>query len=190
MYFFTADEHYGHTKIIIYQNRPFKDITEHDDTMIANLNSVVTANDTVVHAGDTFWAKDYRTAQNYTRRLKGNHIFLKGSHDKWLPRDKSMQIWEKYFGKDIYLVVCHYAMHAWARSHYNSLHLYGHSHRDLELPGKRHCISVENTNYYPLSFDQVKEIMAGKDDNPNFIKPEDRNNANMARKSIQNNRKV
>jgi len=45
----------------------------------------------------------------------------------------------------------------------------------MGLSGKRHCISVENTNYYPLSFDQIKEIMENKPDNPNFIKPEDRN---------------
>jgi len=173
MYFFVADEHYGHAKIIIYQNRPFKNVTEMDDTQIGKHNEVVGPDDTTVHAGDICWAKDYKTAQSYIRRLNGNHIFLKGSHDKWLPRNKSIQIWEKYIEKN-YLVVCHYAMHLWARSHYNSWHLYGHSHVDMNLPGKRHCISVENTDYYPLSFDQIKEIMKDKPDNPNFIKPEDR----------------
>ena len=181
MYFFTADEHYGHAKMIKYQNRPFRNVFEMDEAIIENHNSVVRSGDTVVHAGDFCWFKKYYTQNSndnvvsYINRLNGNHIFLKGSHDYWLPRNKSMQIWEKEFEKRIYLVVCHYAMHAWARSHYNSWHLYGHSHKDLNLTGKRHCISVENTDYFPVSFEEIKVIMEAKGDNPNYIPPEKRN---------------
>ena len=174
MYFFIADEHYGHKNIIKYQNRPFEDGHDMNESMISNHNSVVTAKDTTVHAGDFCWAKNYRDAQKYFSRLNGNHIFLKGSHDKWLQRNKSIQIWEKQFGKYIYLVVCHYWMGSWARSHYNSWHLYGHTHHDVNLPGKRHCISVENTNYFPISFEEVEAIMEKKGDNPNYIPPEKR----------------
>jgi len=125
MYFFIADEHYGHKNIIKYQDRPFKDVVEMDETMISNHNSVVTVSDITVHAGDFCWVKDYISAHNYIRKLNGNHIFLKGSHDRWMHKNSSMQIWEKMIEKN-YLVVCHYAMHSWPRSHYNSWHLYGH----------------------------------------------------------------
>ncbi len=176
MYFFVGDEHYAHQNIIKYCGRPFKDKQEMGEAMIAKHNEVVSDGDTVIHAGDFTMIKSYRSVyENYIRRLNGKHVFLKGSHDNWMKAraDHFHEIWEKnIYGQ--YIVVCHYTMHVWARSHYNSWHLYGHSHHDLGLPGKRHCISVENTNYYPLSFDQIKEIMAGKDDNPNFIKPEDR----------------
>jgi len=174
MYFFIADEHYDHDNMLIYQDNPFEDITDKNETMISNHNSIVKSNDTTVHAGDFCWAKNYQGAQKFISRLNGNHIFLKGSHDKWLQRNKSIQIWEKQFGKKVYLVVCHYAMHSWARSHYNSWHLYGHSHHDLNLSGKRHCISVENTNYFPISFEEIEEIMEKKGDNPNYIPPEKR----------------
>jgi calcineurin-like phosphoesterase family protein len=180
MYFFTADEHYHHSNIIKYQNRPFRDIIEHDEKMISNSNEVVGTNDTVIHAGDFCWFKKYidhnshDDAYSYIRRLNGNHVFLEGDHDKWMKGvNRRQQIWRKIIDKQ-YIVVCHYALHTWPRSHYNSWHLYGHTHHDLNLPGKRHCISVENTNYYPLSFDQIKEIMSRKDNNPNYIKPEDR----------------
>lgn len=183
MYFFVADEHYGHANVIGFNDRPFADVEEMDEALIANHNSVVKKGDIVIHAGDFCWYKRYydknlnsKDVVSYINRLNGTHVFLKGSHDYWMPRNKSIQIWEKMIDGH-YLVVCHYAMHTWARSHFNSWHLYAHSHKDLKLSGKRHCISVENTNYFPLSFDQVKEIMVDKSNNPNFIKPEDRNNA-------------
>lgn len=181
MYFFIADEHYGHANVIGFNDRPFADVEEMDEALIANHNSIVRKGDRVIHAGDTCWYKRYydknpnnKDVASYINRLNGTHVFLKGSHDYWMPKNKSVQIWEKMIDGH-YLVVCHYAMHTWARSHFNSWHLYAHSHKDLKLSGKRHCISVENTNFFPLSFDQVKEIMIDKSDNPNFIKPEDRN---------------
>jgi len=148
-----------------------------DETIIENSNSVVKKSDIVIHAGDFCWFKKYYVKDSndcvaaYINRLNGTHVFLKGSHDYWMPRNKSIQIWEGLIEKQ-YVVVCHYAMHTWARSHYNSWHLYAHSHKDLGLSGKRHCISVDNTDFFPMSFDQVKEIMEKKPDNLNLIRPE------------------
>jgi len=179
MYFFTADEHYFHSKIIRYCGRPFKDVFEMDEAIIKNHNSVVGKSDTVIHAGDFCrFKKYYEKGSNdcvlsYINRLNGNHIFLKGSHDYWIPRNKSIQIWEKKI-EGHYVVACHYNMRTWSRSHYNSWQLYGHSHGRLEPIGKQWDIGVDNNNFYPVSFDQIKEIMKNRPDNPNFIKPEDR----------------
>lgn len=174
MYFFTADEHYFHSNIIEYNNRPFQDEFEMNEVIIKNSNSVVKGGDTVVHAGDLTLLKDRKKIQlEIIDRLNGNHIFLKGSHDYWLPRNKSIQIWEKMI-EGVYVVVCHYAMRTWARSHYNSWQLYGHSHGRLEPVGKSWDVGVDNNNFYPVSFEQIKEIMKNRPDNPNFIKLEDR----------------
>lgn len=182
MYFIIGDEHYyhggksGHDGIIKYCNRPFDDVEEMNEVQIENNNSVVKKGDIVIHAGDFTLLKDRKKIQkDLIDRLNGTHIFLKGSHDYWMPKNRSLQRWEGTID-GYYVVVDHYAMHTWARSHYNSWHLYAHSHRDLGLPGKRHCVSADNTDFFPLSFDQVKEIMQNKPDNPNFIKPEDRHN--------------
>ena len=96
------------------------------------------------------------------------HIFIKGSHDKWIPEEGALKIWEKEI-EGIYIVVCHYAMRTWARSHYNSWQLFGHSHGQLEGMGKQMDIGVDTHNFYPYSFDQIKKVMDKKEDNFNLV---------------------
>jgi calcineurin-like phosphoesterase family protein len=187
MYFFTADEHYGHggktghEGIIKYCNRPFEDVKVMDEAIIENSNNVVKKGDIVIHAGDFCWFKKYYVKDSsdcvaaYVDQLNGTHIFLKGSHDRWMPRNKSIQIWEATIEKQ-YIVVCHYAMRTWARSHYNSWQLYGHSHGRLEPIGKQWDIGVDNNNFFPVSFDQIKGIMEERPDNQNLIRPEGERN--------------
>lgn len=166
-YWFTADEHYGHQNIIEYSNRPFSSIGEMNRMLIVNHNAVVKDNDVVIHAGDfTLNHSRENVYKRYINKLKGNHVFLKGSHDYWIPWKGSQQIWERKIGK-YYIVVCHYAMHTWARSHYNSFHLFGHSHGKLDLPGKRWDCGVDNNEFFPISFDQVIKIMEERSDNFN-----------------------
>ena len=170
MFWFTSDEHYGHKNIIDYSGRPFSSTEEMDEALIENHNSMVSPNDTVIHAGDfTLWKNVRGVYEKYINRLKGKHIFLKGSHDYWLPWHKSQQIWEKKF-PDCYVVVCHYAMRTWAMSHYNSFQLYGHSHGKLEPVGKQWDVGVDNNNFYPLSFADIIRIMKDRPDNPNLIR--------------------
>ena len=84
MFWFTADQHFGHKKIIEYCQRPFASVEEMDEVLIANHNDVVCDGDIVIHGGDfAFGNKD--RALGFADRLSGNHIFLRGSHDHWLP---------------------------------------------------------------------------------------------------------
>ena len=166
-YWFTADQHYDHENIIKYCDRPFKTIEEMNETLIANHNAVVAKEDVVVHAGDFTWGNATR-AKELIRRLHGNPIFLRGSHDHWLP-GKAHEIWEKrLYGQPI--VVCHYAMRVWASSHYNSWQLYGHSHGCLEPQGKQYDVGVDNNNFFPVSFNEICDIMKNRPDNFNLVK--------------------
>ena len=94
MYFFTADEHYGHRNIIRYCNRPFNSVEEMNETIIKNHNEVVKKDDRVIHAGDfTLANNDY--AARIISRLNGVHTFLIGSHDNWLNPGRNTYIYQK-----------------------------------------------------------------------------------------------
>ncbi|MFP4019855.1 MAG: metallophosphatase [Bacteroidales bacterium] len=170
--FFTADYHLGHNNIIKYCDRPFSSVEEMDETIIDNHNSVVGKDDIVVHAGDLCLYKSYdRVKRNYIDRLNGQLIFLMGSHDKWLSKCENIRdIWKGEVG-GAYIVICHYLMRIWPLSHYGSWHLYGHSHgRAVPLEeGKQLDVGVDCHNFYPLSFDDIVDLMQYKEENPNLI---------------------
>jgi calcineurin-like phosphoesterase family protein len=168
MYYFTADEHYYHKNIIKYCDRPFESLDEMHYELITRFNSMVKKDDITIHAGDFALTKP-DLVNNVIKQLNGNHIFLKGSHDRWLKGRSVNQIWEKRID-GILVIICHYCMRTWAASHYNSFHLYGHSHGKLEPIGKSWDIGVDNNNFYPLSWDDIKDIMKERPDNPNLIK--------------------
>ena len=168
MYWFTSDEHYGHAKVIGFNNRPYDSVEDMNESLIVNHNEVVSKDDITIHAGDFCWEnKKKEVYRKYVSRLKGNHVLLIGSHDHWLPKS-AHYIWRKRIEGNL-IIVCHYAMRTWECSHYNSWQLYGHSHGRLILQSKQYDVGVDNNNYYPVSFERICEIMETKPDNPNRI---------------------
>lgn len=164
--FFTSDTHFGHANIIKYSTRPFASAKEMDDTIIHNWNAVVKPGDTVYHLGD--FAVGGPEADEYLRRLNGNIKFCWGNHDNRLNRAKSRPIDIadiRYISVERQeIVLCHYAMKVWDKSHKGAWHLYGHSHGTL--PDDPHSLSidigVDCHNMFPLNFAQVKALMNKK----------------------------
>ncbi len=158
--------YYFHTNIIKYCNRPFRDVNHMNEEIIYRHNSVVRNGDTTIHVGD-FGLGSASKIKGLIHRLNGNHVFLEGSHDRWLKGAK--QIWERHI-EGISIICCHYSLRVWAKSHYNSYHLYGHSHGNLPSEGKSMDVGVDTNNFYPYSFDDIKRIMKDKPDNFNLVK--------------------
>jgi len=110
MKWFTADQHYGHTNIIKYCNRPFKNIEEQDEALIKNHNDVVDENDDVYIIGDFA----FRNVREYSNKLKGKLHLIIGNHDKASLKEKNC--FESIKQYDIInignkpVVLCHYAM--------------------------------------------------------------------------------
>jgi len=178
-YWFTADEHYYHKdgRIIEYCNRPFAHSLEMKVELIERHNSIVGRGDVVVHAGD-FSMGSKRRSMELLDCLNGTHIMVRGSHDKWLGKELWFKgrvqyvgfMYERTFEGNVHVTVCHYAMRTWPRSHFNSWHLYGHSHgRLVPSIGKSMDVGVDTNDYYPYSFEKIVEIMAAKPDNPNYV---------------------
>lgn len=172
-YFFTSDEHFGHFNVIRYNNRPFKTLEEMDETLIQNFNSKVSNSDSnvTIHCGDFTFAKTYEEAhRKYISRLNGKHVFLMGSHDYWLKQARGIhEVWERKI-QGQWVVACHYAMRVWARSHYGSWHVYGHSHGNLPSFGKSYDVGVDNNALFPLSFEELSGIMSLLDENFNLVR--------------------
>jgi calcineurin-like phosphoesterase family protein len=169
-YFFAADHHFDHANIIQFCNRPFETVDEMNEVLITRHNSIVKKEDMVIVAGDFSFANKKRTFTEFINKLNGNFVFLRGSHDRWMGKHGGNfhEIWERTIQKQK-IVVCHYAMRTWAASHYNSWQLYGHSHGTLEPVGKQWDIGVDTNDFYPYSFEQIKDIMSKRPDNPNLI---------------------
>ena len=61
--FFIADTHWGHKNSLSFDNRPFKTIEEHDETLMNNWNNVVGIDDDVYLLGDVSWYNSTKTIE-------------------------------------------------------------------------------------------------------------------------------
>lgn len=168
--FFTSDHHFGHSKIIEYCNRPFKNKTNMDIIMIQKWNSVVGPHDIVYHLGD-FTLGDIATLRTYISMLNGVIKIIPGGHDRWVNEYHTVGIIWSDSSRSISLlkpletvkinkkifVLCHYAMKVWDRSHYGSYHLFGHSHGNLVGEKNSMDVGVDTNDFYPYSLEQVVE---------------------------------
>ena len=168
---FTADSHFGHANIIRYCKRPFASVQEMDETLIKNWNLVIRHKDTVYHLGD-FTLGDQEEANHYFSRLNGILSLIPGGHDKrWiqkgeyssksgypitiLPPLNTIKLSIPGLGQPQLVVLCHYSMRVWDRSHYGSWHLYGHSHGNLPPLKNSLDVGVDSWDYQPVSIETI-----------------------------------
>jgi calcineurin-like phosphoesterase family protein len=184
MIFFTSDQHFNHTNIIKYCHRPFNNIEHMNEEIIKRWNSKVTSKDCVYVLGDFVFIPKIKIISEIVNQLNGRIFLLKGDHgninmdslkDKVGLVDPIVELVPTFPLVNIKttITLCHWCMRVWPKSHYNSWHLYGHSHGTLPPEGKSHDIGVDNNNFYPLSLDEIIELMKFKPDNFNLVKPED-----------------
>ena len=164
---FSADFHLGHSRIIEFCKRPFKDVDEMNEEIIRRWNSCVNDSDTGYILGD-FCFGDPR---KYYSRLNGRVYIVPGSHDKELRKlDQKFILPSIYVLKGLLddkrlgITLCHYSMRTFSQSHYGAIHLYGHSHHQLtdDPMSLSFDVGVDGWNFYPLSIEQVKEKMDKK----------------------------
>lgn len=166
MIFFTADLHFGHANIIKYCNRPFECAHDMNMALIDNWNNVVQDSDSVYVLGDF----SFRKPAFFAEQLKGKKYLVLGNHDRRKEAKSAVEQgffeWaEDYFElktpNNPLIVLSHYAKRVWNRSHYGSIHLYGHSHGTLPPYKNSFDVGVDCWNFTPISLNQVFEVIRG-----------------------------
>lgn len=180
--FFTSDTHFGHSNVIRYSNRPFANAQEMDEALIKNWNERVKPSDTLYHLGDFAFHREDKIREILSR-LNGQKHFIKGNHDKELLRllkadhynwFQSVQDYKKIKVGDQTIILLHYSMVVWDKSHYGSWQLFGHSHNSLPKDPNKLSMDVGVdavgdwgvTPYSPISFEEVQEVMKTKNFKP------------------------
>lgn len=151
MIWFTGDYHLGHARIIEYCNRPFKDVDEMNESIIANHNRVVKPEDAVFFLGDFCFAN----IRTYWERLNGNIIWIEGNHDRRISfpyrlRNATVRV----NGKRAYMTHSEINVTDEIRDSVDIV-LVGHSHNTWTFKNK--CINVgcDNWKFTPIKFDYM-----------------------------------
>lgn len=172
MIYFTSDTHFGHRNILKYCNRPFADQWEMDNALIVNWNSRVQPDDVIYHLGD-FSFHDAEGTQKVLDRLNGRIYFCRGNHDQVFKKNKHLQNrfedvrdyyelkFQKIKGDEGRIVMSHFPMVVWNKSHRGSYMLHGHCHGTLKYPMKARIMDVgsDPQDYFPISIEEVERHM-------------------------------
>ena len=78
---YTSDQHYGHANIIEYTGRPYANVSDMNDDLVARYNRVVKPDDNVMILGDLCMGK-LKESLEYVKLLNGRKTLLVGNHDK------------------------------------------------------------------------------------------------------------
>lgn len=184
--------------------RDFDTLEAHNEALVSNINAVVKKEDILFCLGDWSFG-GYKTKDNvknvgiFRNKLNCDTIHLiEGNHDDEIRKKPELQelftsvqpylevqVARQYTGKKQgvkaikqHIILCHYAMRVWNKSHHGSWMLYGHSHGSLDefTPitanfqwiGDRYFIKNYRTmdvgidthpKMRPYSFSEIEEIM-------------------------------
>lgn len=177
MEWFTSDSHFGHANIIKHCNRPFSNILEMDEAILDGINSRVQPNDTLYHLGDFAWGKTHLRYRNQIRCR--NVILILGNHDPQTKSGQPQALLHNIFTSVVVvlkispkindlkqpIVLNHYAMRTWDKSHYGSWNLSGHSHGTLPNNGSMSLdVGVDCHMYKPISLENVVQIIEDRNE--------------------------
>lgn len=173
---FTSDQHYCHSNVMRFCNRPWGDVKEMNKALTDNWNEVVGEKDVVFILGDFYWSKDPDAVKKKLDELKGAAIFvLLGNHDTTEQfskvRDKRIQIIsdtamvfvsgidEDKPSREHEYMLSHFPLATWPHFQRGSLNLHGHIHS-----GPRSKVDIDRPGF-DLILKQGKTYDVGVDNN-------------------------
>lgn len=166
--FLIADPHFGHIGVVRFLRedgsklRPWDTADEMDEVLVNNWNKTVRDQDKVYVLGDVVMNRRHL---NTLGRLRGKKVLIKGNHDIF-----HLEEYTKFF-YDIRachvldnLLLTHIPVHPDSKGRFRG-NVHGHLHSNrVRLPTGEidpwyYCVSVENINYTPMSFEEVRKAL-------------------------------
>lgn len=160
--FMISDTHFGHQKSCeflradgITKMRPFDTAEEMDETIIERWNAVVKPKDRVYVLGDVAMKrKDIKTIA----RCNGRKVLIRGNHDIF-----NMSDYTPYFDdiRGVHVmpardaILSHIPLHLDSIVRFN-VNIHGHLHEKVIDDPRYFNVCVENTNYTPMSYEEIK----------------------------------
>jgi len=172
----------GHENIIRFCNRPFANHKEMDRILIKNHNEMVKENDIVYNLGDIGYRCSAEYVVSQIEQLNGKQILLLGNHDKPIRQayqkgllnnllktgkltiignitDKTEATIKTVTINGQMMILSHYSLRSWPNAFRLSWHCFAHSHSNLKPFYRSVDVGVDNNNFYPFSFWDIKRFM-------------------------------
>lgn len=169
----TSDTHFLHRKILDYEperDKKWSTVDDMNEGIIENHNALVKDNDIVWFLGDCSIGPEQKAVPLF-RRMKGIKNLILGNHDHfkdfglWRTAFNSIQHYKELNIDKKKIVLFHFGMRVWNKSHHGSYHLHGHSHGSLEPHGLSVDVGLDapwitgTKEHRPFNFDEIKSFM-------------------------------
>ena len=178
--------------------RPFTSTEEMDEAMVERWNAKVGPHDVVYHLGDVAIA---RKGLEFVKRLNGKKRLVRGNHDIFKDQDYRDVGFDSLYGVRVFtdqFILSHIPLHPDSITDRFRACIHGHLHANRvmkqvidrdnpvgtkydgstiywtkeEIDPRYYCVSVEHTDYAPLSFEEVEQRLKKQWDDLGYTPPE------------------
>ena len=187
MSLFTSDWHLNHRLILEKLNLTSE---QYEDLIFTNIREKAKPGEILYNLGDlgNITQLDLERILNTLGKMKLSMQIIIGNHDK-IKSYKHPVLQGFFYYKTIrvgkqHIFLSHYPQLTWDKSHYSCWGLHGHIHKDdhtynkmkelgwenSPFSGKQLNVNVDQHEFKPLTFDEVKSLMDNKKRNFDFIR--------------------
>ena len=154
--FVIGDLHLFDENIRNFEGRPWRNVTEMNEALVANWNSVVGRDDKVFVNGDFFDFANctYPEAEAILQRLHGNIVLIAGNHD--MPyldfyRNHGIEVIEYPIIYHNFWIISHEPMYVTVNAPYANIFAHVHNNPMYKTVSSRsYCVSAERISYTPI----------------------------------------
>tara|TARA_R110000824_G_scaffold96509_3_gene231062 strand:+ start:170 stop:829 length:660 start_codon:yes stop_codon:yes gene_type:complete len=162
--YFISDTHFGHKNVIRYCNRPFKTVTEMNETIVSRWNNIVSDGDRVFVIGDVFLMSPL-DAKPIIESLNGYKILIAGNHDRSKKTmlaagfDEYHKSYDYSTNKFEKVLLNHYPVpDIILRDGGYAFQIHGHIHSPPIVRGLKINVAVDLIDFKPIDIDHILQL--------------------------------